>query len=202
MACSALPRVQRQNARQLQDVGDGSLGGNRPNSTNKLVCSPSRRISNRHLPRPWAWMPRTTPHPPVPQESGGHRMDTSTTLRRVSDKTPPPTLAPPLLRRKWLWLPRNEPIATMPIACLRREDLQMRLDEIGVPQRGPENLDATPMRRQLVRSPPHNGCFVCDYCCHLQLVAPKRFLASLIPHLGFPLVHSNSSLAPQSCFEK
>ena len=64
-----------------------------------------------------------------------------------------------------------------------RQHLQMRSDEIGVPQRGPENLDATPMRKQLVRSPPHNGCFVCDYCCHLQLVASMRFLANST--LGF-----------------
>ena len=82
---------------------------------------PSRQISNRHLPRPWAWMPRTTPHPPVPQESGGYRTDTSTTLRRVSDKTPLPTLVPPLLRCNWLCLPRNEPKTTMPIVCLRQE---------------------------------------------------------------------------------
>ena len=29
-----------------------------------------------------------------------------------------------------------------------RQHLQMRLDEIGVLQRGPENLDASPMRRR------------------------------------------------------
>ena len=161
-----------------------------------------------------AWMPRTTPHPPVPQESGGYRTDTSTTLRRVSDKTPLPTLVPPLLRCnlsgcramnqlqpcRLCVFDKRDPVQQRLV--FNRQHLQMRSDEIGVPQRGPKNLDATPMRRLLVRSPPHNGCFLCDYCCHLQLVASKRFLASLIPHLGFPLVHSNSSLAPQSCFEQ
>ena len=65
-----------------------------------------------------AWMLRTT-LPPDQQESGGLCINTSTTLYRASDKTPLPTPAPPLWQCNWLWLPRNEPGATMLIAHLR-----------------------------------------------------------------------------------
>ena len=65
-----------------------------------------------------AWMLRTTP-PCDQQESGGLCMNTSTTLYRASDRTPLPTPAPPLWQCCWLWLPRNEPGATMLIAHLR-----------------------------------------------------------------------------------
>ena len=73
--------------------------------------------------------------------------------------------------------------------------VQMRFD-VGVPQRGPQNLDAAPVRKQLVRTPPEDGCWVSNHCRPFQVVAPTWFFTSQIPHLGFTLaacVHTASA---------